>query len=135
MKKHLMIIIGVVILVSLCAAGYNSKIYKEPGGNREVVVSGGEIALEGGKITIGSSTSSSLNFVQAGTIKINNGKTSATLSVAGATSTSIVYLSPGTTLGSATKYFATPGTGTIKATVDQNPATTVTLNYLVVGKE
>lgn len=68
-----------------------------------------------------------------GTLDIPNGGTSKEISVPGLLPGDKIFLSPAESLATAVKYHAVATTDTLTATVNANPGTTVTLNYLAVG--
>lgn len=80
------------------------------------------------------SNGTKINLLKAGTVDVNNGATSKTITVTNARPGDIAIVTPNESLGSAAKFYATATTNTLTVAVDADPQTTVTFNYLVIGK-
>lgn len=137
MKKTWMVLIGILLIASVVWA-YNTLNHREQGGERWViggsldVVSGGEMDIESGGdfkidgVAVG-------NWVW-GSIEVDMGQVSGISVESGATATQTILVSPAEDIGTATKFWGEVSTDQVKVLLDQDPGTTVTMNYMVIGE-
>lgn len=83
-------------------------------------------------LTLGS-IGTKLDTLKTGTIDVDNGATSKTLTITGARVGDIALVTPAESLATAAKFFALVTTDSLTVTVNADPQTTVTFNYLIVG--
>lgn len=133
MKERIIlcVVLGAVLAIgALGFAQYSVKNYSEPGGERWVV---------GGVISIGGAQN--LKRVQVGTLNVVSGQTTGTATVAGVKEGDYVFAQLVTNASSAvttsTAYIKSIAvtTNTITVTVNADPTTTQTVNYLWVATD
>lgn len=74
-----------------------------------------------------------MDLLHAGTVDVPNGATTGVVTVTSVLPGDLAIVTPNESLGSAAKFFAVASTDTLTVTVNADPATTVTFNYLVIG--
>lgn len=86
--------------------------------------------LNGGvKLTDNGTT---ITQVNVGTFFIDTGTTGTTVTLTGCTANSTVIIAPAITPGSATWWYATPGTGSFIGKVDQDPGKRLKMYYIFI---
>jgi len=129
MKERIIlcVVLGAVLAIgALGLAQYSVKNYSEPGGERWVV---------GGVISIGGAQN--LKRVQVGTLNVVSGQTTGTATVAGVKEGDYVFAQLVTNASSSTAYIKSiaVAANTITVTVNADPTTTQTVNYLWVATD
>ena len=85
-------------------------------------------------VSIGAdATATKVDLLKVGTIDVDNGATSKTLTITGLAVGDTAVVTPNETIASAAKFWATCTTNTLTVFVNADPGTTVTFHYLVLS--
>lgn len=78
---------------------------------------------------------SKLSLLTAGQADIDNGSTGTTVTLSSVSVGDIVLVTPNEDLGAAADFYAYATTNSIHLVVNADPETTLTMNYMVIGKD